>query len=517
MKKVINSIIFLMCLFSFQTQGQQSHIDIPQRNQSDANVYGHVLDKDSGEHLPFVHIIIKGTNIGVATDETGHYMIVDVPEGKRIVMAQSVGYKSQEKEVIFKKGVSLEVNFELKQDYINVEGVVVTADRNKKNRKEATNIVNVLGAKMLAKTQSINLAEGLNFQPGLRVETDCQNCGFTQLRMNGLEGPYTQILIDGHPVMSALGGVYGLEQIPANMIERIEVVRGGGSVLYGGNAIAGTVNVITKEPTKRTFEAAFSKGILDKDSQDNLFTFNNSYVSKDYHTGLYLFAQYHQRDPFNSNPDDMWDADGDGVAETKDDFSELSKIESTSFGAHVYHRFNQYNKVKMEYHHLGEFRRGGNKFELLAHQADIAEQIKSNVNGGSVAYDWVSKNYKHAISLYNSLQKINRQTYYGAEQDMNAYGETDEITNIVGGQYTGYFNKFLFAKSTLIGGVEFKYSDLQDNKLHYDDAVSIPIIQQDYTNLGAFAENEWNMNKIRFKAGVYYRNNTSEIILCTRI
>ncbi len=502
MKKVVSSIVLLMCLLSFQTQGQQSHIDIPQKNLSDANIYGHVIDKDTGERLPFVHIIIKGTNIGVATDETGHYMIVDVPEGKHIVTTQSVGYKSQEKEVVFKKGVSTEVNFELKQDFINVEGVVVTADRNKKNRKEATSIVNVLGAKMLAKTQSINLAEGLNFQPGLRVETDCQNCGFTQLRMNGLEGPYTQILIDGHPIMSGLAGVYGLDQVPASMIDRIEVVRGGGSVLYGGNAIAGTVNVITKEPTKRTFEATYSKGILSKDSQDDLFTFNNSYISKDYNTGLYLFAQYRNRDHFNSNPDDMWDADGDGIAETKDDFSEISAIEAGSFGARAFHRFNQYNKIKMEYHHLGEFRRGGNKFELQPHQTDIAEQIRTSVNGGSATYDWLSKDYKHHVSLFNSLQKINRHSYYGVEQDMNAYGVTDEITNVAGAQYTGYFNKLLFAKSTLVGGVEYTYSDLHDNKIQYEENNSVPIIAQEYTNLGAFVENEWNMNAIRFKAGV---------------
>ena len=98
--------------------------------------------------------------------------------------------------------------------------------------------------------QNIQLvqAQGLNFQPGVRVETNCQNCGFQQVRINGLDGPYTQILIDSRPIFSALSGVYGLEQIPANMIERVEVMRGGGSALFGSSAIAGTINIITRSP-----------------------------------------------------------------------------------------------------------------------------------------------------------------------------------------------------------------------------------------------------------------------------
>ena len=86
---------------------------------------------------------------------------------------------------------------------------------------------------------------GTACRPWVRV---CQNCGFPQVRINGLDGRYSQILVDSHPLFSALTGVYGLEQIPANMIERVEVMRGGGSALYGSSAIGGTINVITKEP-----------------------------------------------------------------------------------------------------------------------------------------------------------------------------------------------------------------------------------------------------------------------------
>ena len=79
----------------------------------------------------------------------------------------------------------------------------------------------------------------MNFQSGLRVENNCGNCGTTQLRINGLEGQYSQVLLDSRPIFSSLASVYGLEQLPVAMIERVEVIRGGGSALFGANAIGG--------------------------------------------------------------------------------------------------------------------------------------------------------------------------------------------------------------------------------------------------------------------------------------
>jgi outer membrane receptor for ferrienterochelin and colicins len=129
--------------------------------------------------------------------------------------------------------------------------VVVSGTRYEQDRVNNPVVVNVLDDKLLNATQSIAISEGLNFQPGVRVETNCQNCGFTQVRLNGLEGAYSQILINSRPIFSALNSVYGLDQIPANIVEQVEVVRSGGSALYGSNAIGGTINIITKEPVEK--------------------------------------------------------------------------------------------------------------------------------------------------------------------------------------------------------------------------------------------------------------------------
>ena len=198
-----------------------------QRVKTDAHIVGHVVS--GSEHLPFANVYVKGTTIGIAADQTGHFQLLNLPVGELTVVASAIGYKRKEITIVIKEGITSELKFELDSDVLNLQEVVVSADRSERNRNDAPVIVNTITPSLFKYSQSVTLSEGLNFSPGLRMENNCQNCGFNQLRMNGMEGPYTQILINSRPVFSGLAGVYGLELIPSNMIERVEVVRGGGS------------------------------------------------------------------------------------------------------------------------------------------------------------------------------------------------------------------------------------------------------------------------------------------------
>ena len=124
-----------------------------------------------------------------------------------------------------------------------LDGVVVSANRSVTTRQMAPTIVNVMTPLQFDNLNASTVSSVIAFQPGVRVENSCQNCGFQQVRIN-----YTQILIDSRPVFSALSNVYGIEQLPVSMVDRVEVMRGGGSALFGSSAIAGTINIITKEP-----------------------------------------------------------------------------------------------------------------------------------------------------------------------------------------------------------------------------------------------------------------------------
>ena len=168
--------------------------NVIQQTRTDANIYGHVIDKQNGEHLPYISIFVKGTIIGTTTDASGHYFLKNLPIGTLSIEVKSIGYRTVQKEIEVKANSTHELNFELEHDDVALDEVVVSANRNETQRKLAPNLVNVINSKLFETTQSVCLAQGLNFQPGVRTEDNCQNCGFTQVRINGLDGHYSQIL-----------------------------------------------------------------------------------------------------------------------------------------------------------------------------------------------------------------------------------------------------------------------------------------------------------------------------------
>ncbi len=457
--------------------------------------------KSGGEHIPFATIAIEGTTIATAADATGHFKMAHLPVGKQTVVITAVGYKKFTKEVELKANESVTLLAELEPDNIGIEQVVVSADRNEKNRKETPIIVNTINPKLFQRTQNVTLAEGLCFSPGLRMENNCQNCGFMQVRMNGLEGPYSQILINSRPVFSGLAGVYGLELIPANMIERVEVMRGGGSSMYGSNAIAGTINLITKEPIANRFSASVQQGYNGvgqnyNASGDYNISLNGSLVSDDYKTGLSLFGFHRKRDPFDANGDD---------------FSELSSIENVTVGGQLYQRVTQRGKLKLDYFHINESRRGGNKFHLPLHEADIAESVDHRINSAAINFDLLMRDHDK-LSVFASGQSIDRDSYYGAEQDLSAYGNTEDLTWSIGAQYNRHLDRLLFAPADIVAGIETNGSNMVDTKLGYYDpetdthAENTLIADQKMTTQAAFLQSEWKMDKVVFSAGLRLDN-----------
>ena len=442
------------------------------KDNSDAHIYGHVIDKATGEHLPYIFVLLKGTTIGVSTENTGHYMIRNVPEGTFVVEVSAVGYKTQSREVTIRKSRSYEINFVLEEDHVQIDGVIVSATRSETTRRTSPTLVNVVGMDIYNKTNSSTVAQGLAFQPGVRVENNCQNCGFQQVRINGLDGQYTQILIDSRPIFSSLAGVYGIEQLPANMVDRVEVMRGGGSALFGSSAIAGTVNIITKEPVRNSASISHTITSIGLSSAfHNTTDINASIVSEDNKLGLAVFGQ--------NTLKDAWDANGDG-------FTELSKISGQTVGFRGYVKTGYYSKITAEYHHLEEFRRGGDNLDLPPHEAMIAEQTKHGINTGGLKFDWFSKNQKHRFNAFASMQHINRDSYYGAGMDPNAYGKTTDLTWVAGAQYIYKFAKCLFLPADLTVGLEYNEDYLKDNMWGYNRTTD-----QTVRIVSAYAQNEW--------------------------
>ena len=465
MKRIFSALVAALCVVL--SAGAQ---------HTDAHIHGHVIDSNTGEHLPYMVVVIKGTTIGVTTESTGHYMIRNVPEGTFTIEVSAVGYKTRSHEITIRRGMSYEVNFSLEEDHIQIDGVIVSATRSETTRKMSPTLVNVVGMDVYERSNCTTVAQGLAFQPGVRVENNCQNCGFQQVRINGLDGQYTQILIDSRPIFSALAGVYGIEQLPANMVDRVEVMRGGGSALFGSSAIAGTVNIITKEPLRNSASISNVTTLIGGTSaMHNTTDINASIVSEDNMMGLAVFGQ--------NTAKDAWDANGDG-------FTELSKISGQTVGFRGYVKTGLYSKITAEYHHLEEFRRGGDNIDLPPHEAMIAEQTRHGINTGGLKFDWFSKDQKHRLNAFASLQHISRDSYYGAGMDPNAYGKTTDLTWVGGAQYVFNAERCLFMPSDLTVGLEYNEDYLRDNKWGYDR-----VTDQTVRIVSAYAQNEWKNEK----------------------
>ena len=475
---IIISLILFNSVFLFATN------DTPP-----AMLTGHIKDVKTGEDIPAITIIVKGTTLGTASDLKGKYNLKNIPIGKHIIRVQGIGYKASEKEITVLKGKSYNLNFTISEDLLELEQVVVSANRNEISRAETPVIINSISPKIFETTQAITISESLSFTPGLRIETNCQNCGFSQLRMNGLDGPYTQILINSRPVFSGLAGVYGLEQIPTSMIERVEVIRGGGSALFGGNAIAGTVNIITKEPLNNTYQIGTNLALINNEKPDKTISFNTSLVSDDYKSGIFLFGLTRDKD--------HWDANGDK-------YSEVTQIENSSIGFRAYHRPTELSKISLEFHNLNEDRRGGNDFNKMAHEADIAEQLKHKITGGGLTYETYSKSEKTKFSIYSSTQYVDRNSYYGAEQDPNAYGRTNDLSASFGFQVASDFDKAIFAPSVLTFGSEYNIGALNDKKLGANNTPNTEVANQLSKTTGVYAQNQWDLNKIKFLLGLRF-------------
>lgn len=452
------------------------------KNASDAHVMGHVIDASTGKHLPFVTIQLKSTTIGAVSDASGHFFITNLPVGEHILVFSRVGYQTKEIVHKFEPGETKEMNVVLNKESIMIDAVVVSANKYETKKREATNIVNVISPQIFESTASNTMSDVLDYQTGVRVEMSCSNCGVPQLRINGLEGQYTQILMDSRPIFSSLASVYGLEQIPTGMVDRVEVVRGGGSALYGSNAIGGVVNIITKEPSRNSLNLSHNLQSIGGKAFDNNTNINGSFVSSDSKIGVFLFGVLRQRQAYDHDDDS---------------FSEIPRLNSATLGFRSYFKLSRLSKLTLEYHHVSEARRGGNMLNRPEHEADIAESLKHNIDAGNLRYDYFSSNGRHFVTSYATMQHISRNSYFGTNQDLNAYGMSDDITAVVGGQYRMVIPKLFFMPADFSAGLEYSYNQLSDQIMGYGR----DLLQRVHL-YGGYIQNEWKNKKVSFLIGV---------------
>lgn len=234
MRKTVFTIIFSFLLVVLaQAQG--------------GSISGVVASGD--ELMPFANVGLVGTNYGTSTDVDGNYKIENIPAGDYELVVSIIGYKKFSKKVSVKENSHLKLDVELEESSLELNQVVVTGTMKEVFISNSPVKVEVISSRYLENTVSpTNLVESISLVNGVQEVVACGVCYTNSISINGLPGPYTSVLVDGAPIYGNLASVYGLNGIPAVIIDRFEVIKGPNSTLYGSEAVAGVINIITKRP-----------------------------------------------------------------------------------------------------------------------------------------------------------------------------------------------------------------------------------------------------------------------------
>ncbi len=363
-----------------------------------------------------------------------------------------------------------------------MQEVVVTATRTLRRKSDAAVLSTILDRRSIASLPVCALSDALSFQSGLRVEVNCQTCQYSQLRMNGLAGGYSQILINGRPLFSGLMSLYGLEQIPAEWIERIEVVRGGGSSLYGTAPIGGTVNVITRVPDRNalTLHAQHQRigGASDEFRAGALATL----VDRSRKAGVSLVYDHRRRE--------MWDAQGDG-------FSEMPSLRSDMLSTGGWWKPSDRLSFDWSFTGMAEHRYGGDMQALVAERAAQAEERDHRTWMGTISGQWSARDERTRLQAYAGWQRLGRRHFTGvmpgdpleqlAYLQSPPFGGSRSVTWQSGLQLDRRLHREGRGSHWLSTGFEYLQEQVDD---------SIPayayIVDQRVRDLGVFVQSDWD-------------------------
>jgi outer membrane receptor for ferrienterochelin and colicins len=256
-----------------------------------------------GLPLQQANIVLIKANKTIISDKNGDYSIKNIAPGNYEIVASYTGFRPESRNITLIDSTELVVDFNLKENkYLNE--VVITGTMKPVSRLESPVPVEVYKPIFFKKNPTANIFEALQNVNGVRPQLNCNVCNTGDIHINGLEGPYTLVLIDGMPIVSGLSTVYGLSGIPNSLLERIEIVKGPASSLYGSEAVGGLINIITKNPKNAPL---FSADAFTTDwgelNVDLGFTANIGKAA----TVLTGINYFHYNNPIDNNNDNFTD------------------------------------------------------------------------------------------------------------------------------------------------------------------------------------------------------------------
>lgn len=432
-------LLFVCCACAY---GREYHIS------------GSVRDASSGEAIPFCTVSFPGTMTGTTTDVNGRFSLSVSPDlAGRFLHAGCVGFLNDS--ILFTPDKT-SFHFLLSSSAKLLNEVVISGTMTESSKLESAVPVEVYHPAFFKKNPSPGIFESLSMVNGVQPQLNCNVCNTGDIHINGMEGPYTMVLIDGMPIVSSLSTVYGLAGIPNSMVKRIEIVKGPASALYGSEAVGGLVNIITKD-------AATSPRVKSDLMGSSYGEFNLDVASK---TKLRNASSLWGANLFYYNT--VHDINEDG-------FTDIA----------LQKRFSLFNKwtynaapdkpASLGLRYVYEDRWGGETNWTPAWRGT------DSIYGESI---YVNRLELIGTNVLSTGKKLRLEYSYNYHHQNSFYGTTSYIA----GQHTG-FTQLLWdhaiGRHSLLAGLPFRYIQYQDNTQAMNNTRQQTILP------GIFVQDEW--------------------------
>ncbi len=423
-----------------------------------------------GEALAYATIAVPGSTIGTVTDENGAFELLGLEAQTYELSITSIGYRTKTLKVDLSNSSAIDLGaIELLEDILGLEEVVVTGTMKETFVAASPIKVDVITAKFLQKNISpTNIVEGITLVNGVQEVVACGVCFTNSISINGLPGAYTAVLMDGTPIYGNLASVYGLNGIPTMIIDRFEVIKGPSSTLYGSEAVAGVINIITKDPAE---QPALSVDLM---ATSHLESFGNLAFSPEVGDwNAYVGLNY----AYINNFDD----------ENNDFFSDVVNMDRISL-------FTKWSKERADYKttsiaakYYYEDRRNGVE-QFLTNRAYRDLRGNEDIYGESIYTNRLEIFGTHEfageedIKLDFSLSHHDQDSYYGSDY----YQAQQQIafTNLT-------WNKEIKKHDVLVG-LTARYQYYDDNTIATDSEVGNAADHQLIP--GVFVQDEWTVS-----------------------
>ena len=442
---------------------------------------GKVIDNE-GQPLEMVTLSLKNSPHHTNSNAKGEFQFKDLSIGNYTLLANLVGYHSSEFDLRIPSNKTLSIRLKRINDQLNE--VVITGTMKEVQKDESPVNIDIITPKLFQKTSTPNLFEATSLVNGVKPQINCNVCNTGDIHINGLEGPYTLILIDGMPIVSGLSSVYGLMGIPVSMIERMEIAKGPAGALYGSEAMGGTINVITKKTSTapQFYVDYFGTSYL----ENNLDLSTKLKLGKkaDYLLGMNTFW-YDQKKDINS-----------------DGFTDVTLQQRISLFNKISFNRKQEKEFTLAARYVYEDRWGG--------QMNYEDKFRG---GDSIYGESIYVNRLEFISKYEwpLKEKIFTQISYNYHDQNSMYGITPFLAKQSTAFAQTYWLKQLNSKNDFLAGLAYKNLWFDDNTSITQSGDGLGNKPDNSNTLGLFLQNETtfdNYSKYKLLAGLRFDYNS---------